>query len=291
MTVKIENDQLVAIIAEAGAELVSLKSKESGLEYIWQGDPEYWGRHTPVLFPFVGRLKDDQYTYQGKTYHMTQHGFARDMNFDVIEHGTEMVSLSLKSTPETKEKYPFDFELVISYELGGDGITTHYQVMNEGKEDMYFSIGGHPAFNVPLEDDLTFEDYYLSFSPQKSRIRIPLEGSYVNIEQKTLGQTNTSIKLTRDLFEQDAMVYETKGLNSFAIRTEKSPHSLTLSYNDMPYVGLWSPYPKEAPFLCIEPWCGIADTTTATGELTQKLGINRLKPEEIFKTKYSITVK
>lgn len=120
MTVIIQNDQLIAEIAEHGAELISLKSKEHGLEYIWQGDPAYWGRHAPVLFPFVGRLKDDQYVYQGKTYQMGQHGFARDMDFEVIEHGQEMASFILRSTPETLEKYPFDFELVISYELGGD---------------------------------------------------------------------------------------------------------------------------------------------------------------------------
>ena len=255
MTVIIQNDQLIAEIAEHGAELISLKSKEHGLEYIWQGDPAYWGRHAPVLFPFVGRLKDDQYVYQGKTYQMGQHGFARDMDFEVIEHGQEMASFILRSTPETLEKYPFDFELVISYELGGDGITVHYQVANTGEEEMFFSIGGHPAFNVPLEEGLSFEDFYLVFSPLKSRLRLPLKGPFIDMDQKTLG------------------------------------HSITLSYKDMPYVGIWSPYPKEAPFVCIEPWCGIADTVNSSGNLMEKVGINQLGAHEIFKTKYSITVK
>lgn len=193
MTVIIQNDQLIAEIAEHGAELISLKSKEHGLEYIWQGDPAYWGRHAPVLFPFVGRLKDDQYVYQGKTYQMGQHGFARDMDFEVIEHGQEMASFILRSTPETLEKYPFDFELVISYELGGDGITVHYQVANTGEKEMFFSIGGHPAFNVPLEEGLSFEDFYLAFSPLKSRLRLPLKGPFIDMDQKTLGQTNTNL--------------------------------------------------------------------------------------------------
>ena len=282
MTVIIQNDQLIAEIAEHGAELISLKSKEHGLEYIWQGDPAYWGRHAPVLFPFVGRLKDDQYVYQGKTYQMGQHGFARDMDFEVIEHGQEMASFILRSTPETLEKYPFDFELVISYELGGDGITVHYQVAN---------IGGHPAFNVPLEEGLSFEDFYLAFSPLKSRLRLPLKGPFIDMDQKTLGQTNTNLALNRELFEQDALVFETRGLNAYAIRSEKSSHSVTLSYKDMPYVGIWSPYPKEAPFVCIEPWCGIADTVNSSGNLMEKVGINQLGAHEIFKTKYSITVK
>lgn len=291
MTVIIQNDQLIAEIAEHGAELISLKSKEHGLEYIWQGDPAYWGRHAPVLFPFVGRLKDDQYVYQGKTYQMGQHGFARDMDFEVIEHGQEMASFILRSTPETLEKYPFDFELVISYELGGDGITVHYQVANTGEKEMFFSIGGHPAFNVPLEEGLSFEDFYLAFSPLKSRLRLPLKGPFIDMDQKTLGQTNTNLALNRELFEQDALVFETRGLNAYAIQSEKSSHSVTLSYKDMPYVGIWSPYPKEAPFVCIEPWCGIADTVNSSGNLMEKVGINQLGAHEIFKTKYSITVK
>ncbi len=151
----------------------------------------------------------------------------------------------LKSTPETKKNYPFDFELLISYELGGDGITVHYQVANVGEEEMFFSIGGHPAFNVPLKKDSTFEDFYLAFSPRKSRLRLPLNGPYIDMDQKTLGQTNTNLALMRELFDQDALVFETKGLNAYAIRSEKSSHSVTLSYKDMPYVGISYPYPKD----------------------------------------------
>ncbi|KAF1298044.1 aldose epimerase [Enterococcus sp. JM4C] len=290
MTVTIENAQLIATIAESGAELISLKSKETGIEYIWQGDPQFWGRHAPVLFPFVGKLKEDSYTYQGKTYSMGQHGFARDMDFTVLNQGAESVSLSLKSTEETRKNYPFDFELVITYELGGEGITTHYQVENTGKEEMFFAIGGHPAFNVPLEEGLTFEDYYMAFSPQKSRLRLPLAGPFIDFDQRTIGQTNTNLALNHQLFEQDALIYETKGLNAYSIRSEKSCHSVTLSYKDMPYVGIWSPYPKEAPFVCIEPWCGVADTLSTTGNLIEKFGINQLAANELFKTKYSITV-
>ncbi|MFP1649377.1 aldose 1-epimerase family protein [Enterococcus mundtii] len=291
MTVIIQNDQLIAEISEHGAELISLKSKEHDLEYIWQGDPKYWGRHAPVLFPIVGRLKNDQYVYQGKTYSMGQHGFARDMDFEVAEHEQERAKFVLKSTPETKENYPFDFELALVYELGGDGITVHYQVENIGEEEMYFSIGGHPAFNVPLEEGLTFEDFYLAFSPRKSRLRLPLAGPFIDMEQKTIGQTNTNLALFRELFDQDALVFETRGLNAYSIRSEKSSHSVTLSYKDMPYVGIWSPYPKEAPFVCIEPWFGIADTVDSNGQLNEKAGINQLGAHELFKTKYSITVK
>ncbi|HPJ00564.1 MAG TPA: aldose 1-epimerase family protein, partial [Enterococcus sp.] len=170
-------------------------------------------------------------------------------------------------------------------------IVVKYRVENPTGEEMYFSIGGHPAFNVPLEEGLSFEDYFLEPSPMKSRVIVPLRGRYVNLDQRTLGQTNTNIALTHDLFKNDALIFETIGLNSFSIRSENSPHSVTLTYNNMPYVGIWSTYPVESPFVCIEPWEGIADTHDATGELTEKLGIRKLDAHEVFETKYSITVK
>ncbi|KAF1304781.1 MULTISPECIES: aldose 1-epimerase family protein [Enterococcus] len=291
MSIIIENDQLIAVIAEHGAELQSLKNKENQLEYIWKGDPEYWGKHAPLLFPIVGALKNDHYQYQGKNYTLPRHGFARNMDFEVVNHTAESVSFLLKSSEETRENYPFDFELYVHYELGGDGIQVRYEVINLSEEEMFFSIGGHPAFNVPLDPALSFEDYYLAFSPRKSRLILPLEGNYVNMDQRTLGQTNTNIGLTHELFKNDALIYETKGLNSISICSEKSPHGVTLTYNNMPYVGIWSPTPKEAPFVCIEPWVGIADTLDASGDLVEKLGIQQLAGRESFQTKYAITLR
>lgn len=292
MDITIETEHLTAVVSTDGAELTSLKSKETDIEYIWQADPKYWKRHAPVLFPFVGALKDNQYTYQGKTYQLSQHGFARDMEFQVIEQNKDSVRLMLESTTATKEVYPFDFKLIIAYELGGDGIVVKYYVENPAEEAMYFSIGGHPAFNVPLVDDLSFEDYYLEPSPMKSRLMLPLKDGYVDLAQRTLGQTNTNIALTRELFKVDTLIFETKGLNSFSIRSEKSPHSITLTYNNLPYLGIWAGnYGLEAPFVCIEPWEGVADTTDSTGELTEKLGIRKLDAKDTYETKYAITIK
>ncbi|BAL62076.1 aldose 1-epimerase family protein [Melissococcus plutonius] len=291
MTVQLENEFLIATIAEAGAELVSLRSKSMNIEYIWQGNPAFWNRHSPILFPIVGRLKNDQYIYEGKTYHLPQHGFARDQLFQVIEQSDQSATFSLKSTKETYQYYPFDFELVLTYELEEQNLIVRYQVENLGIQTMYFSIGGHPAFNVPLEETLTFEDYFLNFFPKKSRTQIPLSGSALNIKNKTLAQTNTSIDLIHELFKNDALIFETKGNNAFSIETEKSQHGITLSYTDAPYVGIWSPYPKKAPFVCIEPWWGIADTIDTDGQLTNKLGIQLLSPNRIFNTHYQLTIK
>lgn len=291
MTVQLENEFLIATIAEAGAELVSLRSKSMNIEYIWQGNPAFWNRHSPILFPIVGRLKNNQYIYEGKTYHLPQHGFARDQLFQVIEQSDQSATFSLKSTKETYQYYPFDFELVLTYELEEQNLIARYQVENLGIQTMYFSIGGHPAFNVPLEETLTFEDYFLNFFPKKSRTQIPLSGSALNIKNKTLAQTNTSIDLIHELFKNDALIFETKGNNAFSIETEKSQHGITLSYTDAPYVGIWSPYPKKAPFVCIEPWWGIADTIDTDGQLTNKLGIQLLSPNRIFNTHYQLTIK
>lgn len=291
MTVKIENEVLVATFQEKGGELISLQNKETGIEYIWQGDPAFWGRHAPVLFPIVGRLKEDRYQYAGKTYQMTQHGFARDMVFEIVQATAEEVHFELTSSPETKKAYPFDFHLLLTYQLTGSTLEVGYLVKNPSEnQELYFSIGGHPAFNVPLEKGLGFEDYYLSFTPQKSRVRLPLAGAYVDYEKRTLGQTNTNIRLQRQLFEQDALIFETKGGNAFTIESEASPYKVTVAYDNLPFVGIWSPYPKEAPFVCIEPWAGIADTVTAKGELNEKLGINHLAPQEVFTRSYQITV-
>lgn len=291
MTVQLENEFLIATIAEAGAELVSLRSKSMNIEYIWQGNPAFWNRHSPILFPIVGRLKNNQYIYEGKTYHLPQHGFARDQLFQVIEQSDQSATFSLKSTKETYQYYPFDFELVLTYELEEQNLIVRYQVENLGIQTMYFSIGGHPAFNVPLEETLTFEDYFLNFFPKKSRTQIPLSGSALNIKNKTLAQTNTSIDLIHELFKNDALIFETKGNNAFSIETDKSQHGITLSYTDALYVGIWSPYPKKAPFVCIEPWWGIADTIDTDGQLTNKLGIQLLSPNRIFNTHYQLTIK
>lgn len=291
MTVIIENEQLTATIAEEGAELISLKAKETGLEYIWQGDPKFWGRHAPVLFPFVGRSKNDSYSYQGKTYPMGQHGFARDQVFEVIEKGPEMVSLSLKSSKESKEIYPFDFELVLTYKLEQAEIVVDYQVINTGAEEMLFSIGGHPAFNIPIEEQLSFTDYYLSFEPKIDRVQLPLEGPFIDLAHKTLGQTSVDFDLKRELFEKDALIYETPGKTEIAFKTDKSEHSISLKYDNIPFVGVWTPYGVEAPFVCIEPWWGIADKLDSNGELVDKFAVNRLASKAIFNTNYTISVK
>ena len=289
--IKLENETLTVTILTKGAELTSIKRKDNKIEYLWQADPKYWGRHAPVLFPFVGRLKEDRYEVDGKTYPMGQHGFARDCEFEIMHQTASTVTLKLSDSPSTKERYPYAFHLLITYTLADNTVTTAYRVENPASDkSLYFSIGAHPGFNIPLTTDTIFEDYYFSFSPRKTRTTIPLSGAYLNTPCKTLAQTNTDIALTRSLFDNDAMIYETKGENIFTIKSEKTEHSVAVRFVDFPYVGIWSPPQTDAPFVCIEPWFGIADDMNATGKIEEKLGIQTLAPQKSFEAAFEITV-
>lgn len=290
MSVILESSTSQVKINEKGAELCSFILKDVDLEYIWQANNEFWGRHAPVLFPFVGKLKENQYTYKGQTYKMSQHGFARDMTFEVEETTTDSATFLLSSNADTLINYPFEFEFRISYQLADNDLKITYKVTTKS-EEMYFGVGGHPAFNVPLVDNTNFDDYYLHFAPSKSRFTLPLEGAYINLAEKTLAQTNTSIQVKRSIFEKDALVLETKGENAFSILSDATDHGVVVTYDELPYVGIWSPYPKEAPFVCIEPWAGIADTTDTTGKIEEKIGMNLINKGEIFEKSYTISIK
>lgn len=288
MSYSIQNQWVIATFKTEGAELTSLKRRDLDIEYLWSGDATYWGRHAPVLFPIVGRLKDDSYHYQGQTYHMSQHGFARDKEFQVTEVGDEFIRFSLSADEETLAVYPFRFKLEIEYRLEQNQLICSYHVSNEGETEMFYSVGGHPAFNVPIDGQGSFADYYLDFYPMKSRLLLPLQGAYIDEDAVTLGQTNTRIAIQRELFKQDGLIYQTTGENSFSIRSDKTDRAVTVMFDNMDFVGIWSPYPKEAPFVCIEPWQGIADTVTSNGNLEEKKGIQRLTPQASQVNSYTI---
>lgn len=280
MTITIKNNQLTAVIAKLGAELQSLKSNATGTEYVWTGDSEYWGKHAPILFPIVGALKDDQYTHQGQTYSIPKHGLARISSFEILEQATDQVSLVFHSNEETKKQYPFDFDFIVHFRLTATGLVTEYETINKSTEEMYFSVGGHPAFNVPLEAGLHFEDYQLSFAPEKERFEIPMVGNYTDLANKKAVDLNQGLPLTHELFANDVVVYESAGENTITLASDKSDRQLTMSYHDMPYVGIWTPAAKASPFVCIEPWAGIPDDLNASGELSEKDGILRLAGKE-----------
>lgn len=288
---RIENEWIAAEIETKGAELKSLRNKETKREYMWQGDPVYWGRTAPVLFPIVGKLKEDKYQLNGKEYEMTQHGFARDKEFELIEQQDDRLVFQLTSDSQTKAHYPYDFRLKLQYTLRHNAIEVGYEVENIDDERMYFSIGGHPGFRVPMTEETAFEDYAVSVQPKGPRETIPLNGPYADAGKTRIDdRLREALQLRYPLFDRDALIYRMEGRNEVEIHSKRHEHFVRVSFNDFPYVGIWTPPAKEAPFVCIEPWHGLADTVEASGELSQKMGIRSLEPGGTFQTSYQIEI-
>ncbi|WP_121612694.1 aldose 1-epimerase family protein [Mesobacillus foraminis] len=286
----IENKWLKAGIETSGAELRMVQHKINGLDYMWTGDSAYWGRVSPILFPIVGRLKDDQYQLEGKTYQMSQHGFLRDVQFEVEKQGDTNVSFVFESLGRFKEVYPYEFKAFIHYALEEDSLLVHWEIVNENQEDMYFSIGAHPAFKVPLLENETIEDYSLHLSPASNKSAMEYELKNSLIHEKGSAENVSVIQLSDSLFEHDALVYS--HIDEIALKSNTSPHGVQVTFKDFPFVGIWSKYTEKsgtmAPFVCIEPWYGIADTVHTTGDLKEKFGINKLEKGETFQAEYKI---
>lgn len=290
MDYTIENEIIKVTVSSTGAEIQSIVGKHIGNEYIWQADPEIWGRYAPILFPIVGKLKNDEYSYQGKTYHLGQHGFARNMEFKLEEQTKEKLTFLLTDTPETLEVYPFHFEFRVSYELLNNMVKESFKVTNTGDGDMIFGVGGHPGFNLPVDDQVKKEDFYLQTSPAKPRVQVPLENGCLNWNKRSLAPTETMITITDDLFKNDALIYLMRHPNNkFSIKTDTSRFHINVRTDSAPYVGVWSQYPKTANYVCIEPWWGIADTTDADGDLEHKKGMNRIKSGETFDASFRMS--
>lgn len=290
MDYTIKNNIIEVVISDHGAEVQSVKGAHTGEEYMWQADPEIWGRHAPVLFPIVGRLKNDEYKYQGKTYHMGQHGFARDCDFEVENHTQESITFLLKDNEKTREMYPFKFEFRVNYNLMNNLLEENFSVVNKSDETMIFGVGGHPGFNLPVNNGEEKEDYYFDMHPSIARVKIPLKGAYLDWNNRSLASTDSFIGLSDELFKDDALIYELHGHdNKVSLRTDKSKFHINVWTRNAPYVGIWSQYPKTANYVCIEPWWGIADREDADGELEHKYGMNHLEPGKEYQARFSIT--
>ncbi len=284
---RLNNDKLVVEINTLGAELQSIYSKETKLDYLWNADPQIWAKHSPVLFPIIGELKNGSYTYRGTTYQMSRHGFAREKQFAVTEHTDTSITLTLTDSKETRAVYPFAFSFSIQYTLSDNRLYVIYTVKNKSDEYLYFSVGGHPAFKVPLINDASFEDYYLSFSQVENAERYPLSsGGLIETTPVPFFENAERLPLKRELFYQDALVFKDIQSKSLTLQSDRSPHGLIFYCEGFPYLGIWNK--KEADFLCIEPWCGIADSITADGDITVKEGINVLKQNETFERQWSV---
>ncbi len=281
-TTTISNSKLSAQIKHLGAELLSLKSDQNK-EYIWEGNSMFWGKHSPILFPIVGSLKNNSYLFKNNKYHLNRHGFAREMEFELIEKTAESATFSLTSTIETKKVYPFDFELQIRYSLEDNKLNINYKVINNNDVTMPFAIGAHPAFALPGD----FENYTLEFQKDEILNYYLLEDGLISNSMNNLPFDNRQLDLKYNLFENDALVFKTLQSKSITILKNEN-QMLRVNFSDFPNLGIWTVV--NAPFLCIEPWFGYSDTLTEYDDFTKKEGIQLLEKQNTFKSNYSIEI-
>ena len=283
----IENDELKIAISSIGAELQSIFNKSNSIEYLWNGNPDFWAKKSPVLFPIVGGLKNNQYNYLGKTYSLNRHGFARDKEFEVIQISDTTIQFILQSTEDTLENYPFHFKLIIEYSIINNQLFCNYSVENLGSEEMYFSIGAHPAFKVSLDKQANFVDWFLEFNEIENVGIYPLTNDGLLEINSTAFINNTNqLHLTKELFYKDALVFKNLKSNKISLKSNATKKGLTMQFDDFNFFGIWSA--KNADFICLEPWCGVADSVNSNGDITQKEGINKLNSNEIFIRTWSL---
>ncbi len=282
MTTIIKNSVLTAEIKHFGAELISLKTNLNK-KYIWEGNPDFWGKHSPILFPIVGTLKNNSFHHNGMEYHLSRHGFARDMEFELIDATENSATFSIQSSDETLKVYPFEFELQLIYTLDKNNLFIAYKVINKGKSTMPFAIGAHPAFALPNQ----FENYAIAFEKEEPLEYYLLEDDLISNNTKQLEVDNKQIPLTYDLFENDALIFKTLQSDSLTILENENP-ILRVHFKDFPSLGIWTK--MNAPFLCIEPWFGYSDTNENSGNLLEKEGILILESNETFYSKFSIEI-
>lgn len=283
---KIESQFLEAEISCFGAELVTLRDKETLIDYIYEGDQKFWNRSAPVLFPFVGKLQNDSYRYGGKNYKTQRHGFARDLEFELISHQKDEVRLGLQFSQETLKDFPFKFKLSVTYKVYGPLLTTSFEVQNLEKRDMYFSIGCQPGFKIPITKGKV-EDHFLEFEQVEYSGPYYLENELVDFESKPGLHhfQGKKILLSEKLFRYDSLVFKDVQSEWVRFRNTIDDHMIELLPGDAPYLLIWRP--QRAPFLCIAPCWGIADDLLSDGDLLKKEGIIHLEAGSRFRTQFS----
>lgn len=284
----LQNSYLKITAKAPGAELTSIVKKATNTEYLWQANPTYWGRHAPVLFPIVGKLKDNTYILGKKSYTMKQHGLARNSTFKLVENDGFSLYYELKSNKETLQQYPFPFQLLIQYTLKGKDLIVFYRVTNPSTKPLYFSVGGHPAFNCPLLKGEKRSDYQLVFAQKESATTQRLTDGNRNGVTVPILKNDKVLPITNTLFDEDALIFDK--LKSSKVHLQKGNKKvLSFDFEGFPYLGIWSKN-RKSPFVCIEPWYGIADSTFHNQQLKEKEGIIILEGKKNFECFYVITI-
>ena len=283
---KLKYGNVEIAVADRGAELRSYKV--NGEEFMWDRQPEFWAASSPVLFPFVGTIKNGAYSFDGEKYEIsTRHGFARTEDFELVEKTENSLKFRFSSNKETLEKYPFEFELFITYTIVGNTLEIGYNVVNKNDSDMYFSLGTHPAFALDVNDDIKLSDYYLEFEKNETSKKYKLNEKGLVLDEKVDCLNNENkLHITETVFDDDAIIFEGLKSEKVVIKNSKNSKELSVEYKGFPYVAFWSK--SKAPFVCIEPWYGISDFENTSGKLEEKIGILKLEAGEEFFAKLVI---
>ncbi len=284
---QIENEFLKVKVRTYGAELTSVFDKKNKIEHLWQADENFWPWHAPVLFPVVGRCLNDEIMVDGVKYPMEKHGFARKSDFKVLEHSESKLVFMLGHSEETLRLYPYQFEFLIAYKLSGSQLQVQYEVRNVDAKPIYFQLGGHPAFAVPFTGGEQYEDYSVVFEQAETANRhfIDADGFFDGRIELTLNNTDI-LPLKPDMFKDDALIFKDLKSRSVSLRNKNNERFLTVDFKGFEYLGLWAKV--NAPYVCIEPWLGCADTAGDMREFRDKEGIIKLLQEERFNVSFTV---
>ncbi len=281
----LENDYLQVQVSTIGAEWQRIFDKEHNHEYLWQGGEHIWSRKAPVLFPIVGKALNNELFIDGKIYPMSQHGFARDAEFSLVEKTKTEARFSLAATAATLPIYPYLFTLYITHQLVARTLHTHYTVINEGKTPLYFSIGAHPGFNLPTGN---LDDYYLEFEKEEPLVRYLLTDGLFNGQKEELRRDGKCLPLSVALLEKDALVFKHLQSQTVALKQYDTDFAVQIKFAGFPYLGIWTK-PNTQEFVCIEPWCGIADGNERVLPIAEKEGVVELQPKGVFERMFATT--
>lgn len=290
MIYTIQNEHLTVKIHEKGATLWSIQDKD-GTEYLWQGDERYWSDRAPNLFPYIARMTQGQYKFQDKTYHMDIHGFAKDIIFEAEQISDSHIVFSIRNTEKTYTQYPFQFCFSIIYKLEGFKLSTTYYVRNDDEKTMYFGVGGHPGFNVPLEEGRSFEDYYLEFDCVRGANRVGFsEDCFVTGELTEFSlEDSIRLPLTHNMFDDDAIVL-TDMAASVSLKTNMGNKGVRVAYPNMSYLGIWHMPKTDAPYVCIEPWSSLPSRKDVVEDLESQPSLVVLRAKCEYENEFTIEV-
>lgn len=286
--ITIENDFLKVAVRSQGAEMTSIYHKQTQTEQLWQGDPAVWPWHAPNLFPIVGGLVNNELQVNGQLYHMTRHGFTRESEFSLVDSSQTHAKFSLPFSESTLAVYPFRFEFQVLYDLKDQDLHVTYKVINQDEQTVYFSVGAHPAFNVPFFPNENYEDYYLEFETSEPLLTHLLMDGLLSGETEMVPMDGQKIWLTKSLFDRDALIFKDITSKNVIIRSKNHQQSLAVSFQDFKDLGIWAK--PGAPFVCIEPWLGYSDSAGKVTDFKNKEGIKAVEVGHVFEADFVISL-